>query len=122
MSDLQARVMKIRAAIQKSNLENTITISGYTKSISEWLTWRKEVAPNHLSFLNSLFTNIQNVRKQALQRGAQIVKGTEQEGLNDLIVNLDETVLQKERDDVQKILGELDGQLSLKNATINIEV
>jgi len=38
----------------------------------------------------------------------------------DLVVNLDEAKLNSDKEKIKNILGQLDGQLSLKNATIQL--
>jgi len=54
IADLQLRLIKIRSAIQKANSENSITIGAQTKTITDWLTWRREIAPKQQRFLLDL--------------------------------------------------------------------
>lgn len=123
IGDLQDRIVKIRTAIQKINLSTEITIAGITKSISEWLTWRKEIAEKHLIWIRDVLGGLQNLRKQAAQKGLQVRAGeSAPTSLNDMIVNVDEAALQAELEIVQDALGTLDGQLSLKNATVMVEI
>ena len=44
IKDLEQRVVAIRTAIQRSNLETRTTIAGRELSIAEWLTWRREIS------------------------------------------------------------------------------
>lgn len=44
IKDLNLRMTKIRGAISRANLENKITISGETRSINDWLTWKREIS------------------------------------------------------------------------------
>jgi len=41
---------------------------------------------------------------------------------NDVVVNIDERALGSELESIEDILGQLDGQLSLKNATVFVEI
>ena len=70
--DLQERIIKIRSAIQKANAENTITILKETKSIVDWLTWRREVAPEQQSFLKEMTSKINAMRQQAIRQGVGV--------------------------------------------------
>jgi len=123
ITDLQTRHVAIRTAIQKINQVTPITIADITKTIAEWLTWRKEVSPGAVSFVNKLRQTIQSTRTQAQQKGWGVVQsGQTAAQPTDLIVNVDESALAKEAEQLETILGTLDGQLSLKNATVTIDV
>jgi hypothetical protein len=65
IADLSARVVRIRAEIQKANANTTVTIAGITRSISDWLVWRREVAPGAKAFTNTLRQTLGNIRQQA---------------------------------------------------------
>lgn len=123
MTDLAARLILIRTSIQKINQVTPITIEGVTRTIAEWLTWRKEVAPGEAQFYATLLNGIRNARQQALKNGQQIVMpGGSASQPADIIINLDESALAKDAEKLETILGALDGQLSLKNATVIIDV
>src|SRR6266436_4028054 len=44
LSDLATRHISIRTAIQQANLSSKMTVQDMTLTVSEWLTWRREVA------------------------------------------------------------------------------
>ncbi len=118
--DLETRLVAIRTAILKVNLTEVLTIGGLSNTIQEWLTWRKEVAPGlqrHQEHLLSLITRQREERRKA---GAQV--GEAATGMQDIVVNIDEAKLLKDIETVAEVLGTLDGLLSLKNATVTIEV
>jgi hypothetical protein len=137
IADLEERVIAIRAAIANSNANTHITVGGTTRSVTEWLAWRKEVAPGAGSFLAQLRNRIDQVR-QAQARGqvprtvgpelaALSVRATATSSANrekapEIIINLDERQLAQESENHEQILGQLDGQLSLKNATTEIRI
>jgi hypothetical protein len=73
VADLEAQYLDIRRRIAAANDATQITVSGVTKSIAQWLIWRREIAPSY----------------QQLEH-------------------------------IEEVLGTLDGQLSLKNATTEI--
>lgn len=123
IADLESRVVLIRTRIQQANHATAVTIEGQTRTIAEWLTWRKEVAVGSQQFINSLRTNVQQMRGQALSKGfAVVTPGGAATAPTDYIVNVDEAALAKEAEQIEIILGTLDGQLSLKNATTTIDV
>ena len=123
IADLEKRHVAIRTAIQKTNQTTLITVADITKTIAEWLTWRKEIAPGAQTFVARLRSGIQNARNQAQQKGWAVVSATATAAQpTDILVNADEAALAAEAEQLETILGTLDGQLSLKNATVLIEV
>ena len=123
VADLQKHFVNIRTAIQRSNQENSIEVEGVTKTIAEWLTWRKEISANEKAFIHKMRLAVVQARTAASQKGWQVVSGAQTPtNLTDLLVNIDESELAKQAELIETILGKLDGQLSLKNATILIEV
>ena len=121
IKDLQERLIKIRAAIQKANAENMITVGDQTRTIVDWLTWRREIAQKQRYFLQKMISQIQEMRQKALRQGVGVTdKDT---GFSsDYVVNVNELELANEIEELENILGTLDGQLSLKNATIKIDL
>jgi hypothetical protein len=118
--DLEERLIVIRRAIAKANAENTLTVEGTTRSIADWLTWKREVAPQEQLLLQTMIKRIELWRAQTNSRGGVLVQpGTEGKS-TDLVVNYSEQELANRSETLQKILGGLDGQLSLANATILI--
>jgi hypothetical protein len=118
--DLETRIVAIRTGIQQANHRIAVTVSGQTKMLAEWLTWRKEVAPGRQSFLDlqrrTIVANRQNFQKQLNANPDDI-------GLKmGIAVQVDEGALAKDAETIETILGALDGQLSLKNATEFIEL
>lgn len=115
IDDLEERIVELRRAIQKANDTTDLTIEGVTQSITDWLVWRREVSDNTRSFLKSLLITIENVREQQ-----RTWKSTVNEKPADIIVNLNEKSLADDYESMDKVLGQLDGLLSLKNATVMV--
>ena len=124
ISDLETRHVAIRTAIQKVNQSTPITIAETTKTIAEWLTWRKEIAPGAQAFVGKMRNSIIQVRAQAQQKGWGVIATatTAATQPTDFVINADEAELAKQAEQFETILGTLDGQLSLKNATVTIDV
>jgi hypothetical protein len=121
LDDLGMRIIALRQGIQKANDSNSIVLSGVSKTISEWLTWRREVAPGAQKFLNQIRGNLNSIREQAKRQGNQVVPaGTVAAERTDYLINVDEKELNRQIEEFEEILGSLDGQLSLKNATVQI--
>ena len=119
-ADLWKRLVDLRLAIQQANHRTPVTVAGTTKMLAEWLTWRKEVAPTVVKHLTNIRQNILANRKRFNDEvGKAKVQGLT---VDDLIVNVDEAALAKEAEELETILSELDGQLSLKNATVMVDV
>ena len=124
--DLQEYKVKIRRRINEANLANTITTHGQTRAIADWLIWRRDVAPMLQEFHGKLANNIDSARRQAAVRGVNVIGGNVAAVAaaaqpEDVEVHLDEKQLAETREKLESLLGELDGLLSLRNATITIE-
>lgn len=120
INDLRERLILIRQKINEANTSNSVTIKDITRTIAEWIVWKEKVAPSVTKFLGSIRNTIDQHRKQALTKGIRTVTPEEAAQPDDLIVHIDQLKLAKDQELLEEILGILDGQLSLKNATITI--
>lgn len=123
IADLENRIVKIRMAINTANAGTMVTVGIETRTIAEWITWRRDVVPGRKGFYTALQGTLANVRRDAQQKGLNVVAqvGSQPNDKN-IVVNLDERALAQEIEALETTLGTLDGLLSLKNATITIEV
>lgn len=122
ITDLQTRSIAIRCAIQRLNLESPLQVNGRTASVQSWLNWRKEHANDTKAFMANLANNITSIRNTARKQGMNVAASAEAAAVEDIVVNLNEAQLSQEIEDIEKTLGELDGKLSLFNATATIDV
>lgn len=124
VSDLQKRMVDLRLSIQKSNMTTRLAMDGQEMTVYEWLIWRREVAPGIRQHLMELWSALQTARRSAQSRGVNVVAAAAAiQGGNDhqeLIVNINEQELAARREAIEKTLGDLDGRLSLINATTTI--
>lgn len=122
ISDLEGRIVALRVAIAKANATNRIEIEGVERAIEDWLIWRREIAPGQERFLQTLTGRLAAARQQVSGQKYQWGKETPQDKPADIVVNIDETKLNADKEKIKNILGQLDGQLSLKNATILLSI
>ena len=120
--DLQTRIIWIRTAIQKANLGNELKIGKTTRSVAEWLVWRREVAAMEKHACNSLQMGLDKVRKEVHDRKMKMVEGAQTQDSNVVIVYIKEVELAAEAESLEETLGTLDGKLSLFNAQTDIDV
>lgn len=121
VGDLMARMVAIRGAVQAANRATTVSVNGRPRTIVDWLNWKKEVAPGDKAFLASLSNTIGRARNQAKANNMSMVEGQDGKA-GELVVALSEAELSAEIEDMETTLGELDGKLSLVNATTFVEV
>lgn len=122
IADLQTNIVNIRVAILKANMETGITVGKQSRTIEEWLVWRRDVAPTVKQFLADMQGSFRSLRQTASKQGLQVVAPSGVPGQpQDFVVNINEQELAAESEDIETILGTLDGQLSLKNATVMID-
>ena len=127
IGDLNRRRVNIRIAIQQSNHTTMVTIGDTTRTVAEWLTWRKEIAPDEQAFVNKMRMAAASARDQAQKKGWGVVSAVavNQQGETkptDIVINVDEGALAREAERLEEVLGTLDGKLSLLNATTVIPV
>lgn len=129
ITDLENRVISIRTRIQTSNLSATLTVGGQTRSVAEWLTWRREISKEQIGFLKGMQTGLNNVRTEVQRKGGKVVGNVvavsetyDPQGPPEVVVNVDERALIAEQETLEDTLGTLDGKLSLFNASTVVEV
>lgn len=126
VADLEEKIVKIRSAIQVANQNTVIEIEDVSRTVAEWLNWRREIAENQRKFLAHMVAQVANFKAQATRQGQNVVANVavapNMSPTGDLIVNIDETKLADEIDKLEKVIGTLDGRLSLVNATVTVEV
>lgn len=126
--DLLIRFRGIRSAIQRSNVNSSLECGGVSMTVAEWLTWRRELQPIERSFLESQLTTLRGARAKIDGREVQSFRGREphpEAGLvatAALVENIDENALVEEIETFTKIVGGLDGRLTLHNSTTTIEI
>jgi hypothetical protein len=121
IGDLEERIISLRRAIATANTSTPVSINGVIRPIQDWLTWRREVAPNRGASLTSMIQGLRNFRSEQQKKGMNVrTEPTPSPADNDVIVNVDELALAKQSEALVETLGQLDGLLSLKNATTQI--
>lgn len=113
--DLVARIESIRVLIQSANQKNALTMEGLTKTVAAWLAWRKECAPKTKALLQQMGSQLRGAREQ--MRG----KSTAEAPVS-VIAHFSEDEIAKRLETIEKILGSLDGKLSLFNATCTVDI
>lgn len=121
IADLGSRIVDLRRGIQKANEATSVTLGGKTRTIADWLIWRRDVAASEGSFLAQIRQQLNAVRDQARKNGSGVVASSAEANTPaDFVVNVNEQDLASQIEAHEEILGQLDGQLSLKNATTPI--
>lgn len=124
IGDLEKRIIEIRRGIQRANDETSLTINDTTMTVSEWLTWRREVVPIRKQTLEQFRNGIGQLRAQASRGNAAVVQANAISGElkpTDYIINISEKDLAEQIEVLEDTLGQLDGKLSLLNATTQIK-
>lgn len=123
IADNEKRVVSLRMAINKANLENSITIEGQTKTIAEWIIWKRDILPRLQDRLERM--NKELVVSPKVTTSAELwqreVNRQAPEVVNH-VFNISEKKLLEEIQLVQSIEEKLDGMLSLSNANIDVTI
>jgi hypothetical protein len=105
LARLRERHVLLRRLIQRAYEGASLTLGEETRSVADWLVWKREVAPRRTFFLRRLRERIRTIR----ERGVPV------------LVHLDEQALAAAAERLEQTRGQLEGQLQLKNATLTIE-
>lgn len=120
--DLNERRIALRRAITQANAETTLTVSGVTRTIADWLVWKREVYQRERDLLNQINSRIESGRGEARKRGVALVSVDTGSDAGNIIACVDEQTLAREIEALEDTHGQLDGLLSLKNATTTVAV
>jgi len=119
VSDLQRRKTGIRLAVQEANVATELSIGSRRCSVAEWIIWRREVSGQEMSLLRGIQQQINRARQQMLERKGSVQPPVTPE---DIAVAVDEKKPADDIEHLEDVLGQLDGKLSLKNATVLVDV
>lgn len=122
VTDLESNKITIMRAIAASNAKNEITVDGETRSIADWLVWRRDVLPKRREFLQGIAQGIQRQRQQLLKQNVTVKMNGEDSKPSDVLVNISESKIAGELEHLETVDGTLDGLLSLKNATLLVDI
>ena len=132
IEDLEKRIVAIRTAIQRSNLNTPCTVGENTMMVQEWLNFRREISANRQHFLASINQGVKQIRDKIQAQGGRVtfaaaaavaqVAADGEKKPPEVLLHLDEKKLLEEQEGLEKVLCDLDGKLSLLNATTVIEV
>jgi len=123
IQDNEKRIVSLKLAINKINLETSLTVESMSATIAEWLIWRRDILPPQKQRLQALVQRMTAAlgepsiaaRRTAAAAGVQFEKVQ-------IIVNLSEKDLMAAIQKLDTIEERLDAMLSMANATTPIEV
>lgn len=122
IKDLMSRIVGIRKAIADANVSSLLAVDDSTMSIQEWLTWKREVAKKELDFFNKIHVNVKRELDKIIASPQAYKDADGNAKFIEVIPNLDYKEFVEKAQKTQHKLDKLDGMLSLKNATILIEI
>ena len=104
--DLNDRLIAIKLAMEKANLEHAITIGDKTASVAQWLLFRR-------------FTHYHNAVSKMLRQTRRLNPTTDND--EGFVINFNREELIKTDEKLSQVLSELDSKLSVFNALTVIE-
>jgi hypothetical protein len=123
INKLEEQIIAIRVAIQKSNLDTTIKIESDSRTVAEWLVWRRDVASPLVEHYRQMDALVQVSREKHLKEVNQTLAnpaGDAAVKAAQLEVNINEVELSDRGEILSIILGTLDAKLSVLNATTSV--
>lgn len=122
LKDLQTRLEKIRAKISEANLHETLTVGETTKTVMEWLAWKREISASQTQFVNFMLSSIKSELDRYGKTPQVFKDDAGNNHLAEITPNIDIPAWQREQENLMTINEVLDGKLSLKNATMMIDI
>lgn len=122
IKDLNKRYVKIKSAIAQANIKTLVTIGDDTKSIFDWLTWKRDIADKQTKLLQQINLGIKNHLDSQAQRPNVYKDDEGKVHLVEYELNVDYSTQLAAAQSLSDTIEKLDGQLSLKNATIQVEI
>ena len=122
IDDLHKRLIKIRAAISRANLENEIIIGERTQSIHDWLIWKREIAEDETNFYKTIVSTVKSNLDEAAKNPRCYDDNEGKKQLLKVQSNVDYAFFVKKQEQMSELFEQLDGKLSLKNATIVVSI
>jgi len=121
MNDLLKRIVDIRRAIRQANEETTVIVNKNKMSIADWLTWRRDCAPEDQATKLQINSQLSSIRTQLGKQGRSATSNEKDAKAEDFIIHLNEVVFAERSEAMERTLGELDGALSMMNATVQLK-
>lgn len=123
LDDLFIRRVQIRNAINRANDQINLTVSGITRTVAEWIIWRRDVQRKQLEAYELFQNQIIGARRQCVEKGMSLKDdGTQPARVTEVSSFIGESSLQKKIEALREIESTLDGKLSVINATTLIEI
>jgi hypothetical protein len=122
INDLEARLVEIRAAIMHANMMHTAECMGMHKTLYGWLVWKREIAGNKSFHYQSIYTNTKKKIDEAARAPSVYTKDDQTKEVVIIEANLPYMEYAAKYEDIKDMLNKLDGVLSLKNATVLVEL
>lgn len=110
LAALRERKVLLSRAIQTINAQTTLTFKDITRSIADWMAWKRDVLPTRTKFLQQLRGWIMWARSVPRTKAGAVV------------AQIDEKSLLEEIELLEEVQGWLQGQLNLKNAILTLDV
>jgi hypothetical protein len=123
LKDLLERKVQIRIAINQANAETQASVCGQTRTVAEWIVWRRDAFKQELESWRALQRKVLDARQQATTKALTIKEdGTQPTKVNEVACFIPEGEISKRIVQLEEIESVLDGKLSVVNATTLIEV
>lgn len=117
INDLSQNYLDIRTAIQNANSTHSLTVENETKTITEWLIWRRELAEDTALWYRHLTKELDDNKRKMLNTGKSLTSSQDSSNINEVIINFPESEIFDEYQKLVTINERLDGKLSAFNAT-----
>ncbi len=121
--DLLERKVVLRSAINAKNALTTVTVAGQSRTVADWIIWRREAFKQELDAWTALQRKVLEARTQCAGKAITLREdGNQPTKVNEASCFIPEGTIAKRISQLQEIESVLDGKLSVVNATTTIEI
>ncbi len=123
INDNARRVVALRSAIGKKNIETLLEIEGIEMSVAEWLIWRRDVLPQLRATMEEIVRQIAGATNpDSMASTRRRLSGERVDGTTKWEINISEQLVHEELQKLDAIEERLDGALSVLNANTFLDV
>ncbi len=120
LADLLERKVAIRDAINLKNQHTMVEIAGISRTVAQWIIWRRETFKREITAYQKLQTKILDSRRQCVEKGLNLKEGEQPTSVQEVASFIPESEINTKIEQLREIESTLDGKLSLINAVTTV--
>lgn len=122
LKDLLERKVTIRSAVNNKNAETPLEVCGITRTVAEWIIWRRETFKREVMAFQKILGHVQEARRVCIEKSFTFIEGAQPSKVTEVSCFVSEAGLSDKIEQLREIESTLDGKLSMLNATTTVTI